>query len=58
MSPAQLVNVRGSMWRPNEAEMRDAQTGNRTVVTVESRRLDQGLKESFFTEAELVRGRP
>ena len=56
--PRQLVNVRGSMWRPNEAEMRDAQTGNRTVVTVESRRLDQGLKESFFTEAELVRGRP
>jgi hypothetical protein len=44
--PRQLVNVRGSMWRPNEAEMRDAQTGNRTVVTVESRRLDQGLKRA------------
>jgi len=55
---AQLVNVRGVLWRPNEVEMRDVQAGTRTVVQTESRSLDKGLRDSFFSEAELVRGRP
>ena len=54
----QFVNVRGTMWRPGEVEMRDTQAGTRTVTVVEKRSLDRGLKESFFSEAELVRGRP
>jgi len=54
----QFVNVRGSMWRPGEVEMRDAQAGTRTVMVTEKRSLDSGLKDGFFSEAELVRGRP
>ena len=38
--------------------MRDVQAGTRTVMIVESRSLDTGLKDSFFTEAELTRGGP
>jgi len=51
-----LVNVKGSAWRANEIEMRDVQNGTTTVIVVESRTVDRGLKEDFFTEAELTRG--
>lgn len=51
-----LVNVKGTTWRANEVEMHDVQGGTRTVVQVESRALDKGLKESAFTEGELTRG--
>ena len=51
-----LVNVTGTLWRAREVEMRDVQAGTRTVMVVESRSLDTGLKASFFTEAELTRG--
>jgi outer membrane lipoprotein-sorting protein len=53
-----LVNVKGTFWRAREVEMRDVQAGTRTVMVVEQRALDTGLKDSFFTEAELTRGRP
>lgn len=52
----ELVNVKGSVWRANEVEMHDVQAGTKTVVTIEKRMLDKGLKESLFTEAELMRG--
>ncbi|MBI4591171.1 MAG: outer membrane lipoprotein-sorting protein [Candidatus Rokubacteria bacterium] len=51
-----LVNVKGTLWRANEVEVRDVQAGTRTVVLVERRGLDAGLRESFFSEAELTRG--
>jgi hypothetical protein len=54
----QPVGVRGAIWRPNEADVRDVQAGRRAVVTVQPRRLDQGLEASVLAEAELVRGRP
>jgi hypothetical protein len=54
----QLVNIRAAMWRANEVEMRDVRAGTRTVLRVETRSLDRGLPDRFFTEAELVRGRP
>ncbi|MGH7353487.1 MAG: outer membrane lipoprotein-sorting protein [Candidatus Rokuibacteriota bacterium] len=50
-----LVNQSGSVWRANEVEMSDVQNGTRTLVTVESRVINQGLKDDFFTEAELIR---
>src|SRR5690242_6085119 len=53
-----VVNVKGTLWRAQEIEMRDVQAGTRTVMAVESRSLDSGLKDSFFTEAELTRGGP
>jgi len=53
-----LVNVKGTAWRPDEFEMHDVQAGTKTVVTVEQRAVDKGLKDDFFTEAELVRGGP
>jgi Outer membrane lipoprotein-sorting protein len=53
-----VVNVKGTLWRAREVEMRDVQAGTRTVMVVESRSLDTGLKDSAFTEAELIRGGP
>jgi RPA family protein len=50
-----LVNVAGTVWRANEIEMHDVQQGTRTLVTVESRSVNRGLKDDFFTETELIR---
>ena len=50
-----LVNVRGTLWRADEVEMYDMQTNGRTVLTLEKRTLDSGLKDSLFTETELAR---
>lgn len=51
-----LVNAKGSVWRADEVEMHDVQAGTKTVVAIEKRAQDKGLKESLFTEAELTRG--
>jgi outer membrane lipoprotein-sorting protein len=50
-----FVNVSGTVWRANEIEMEDVQQGTRTVVTVENRAVNRGLKDDFFTETELIR---
>jgi len=49
------VNVTGAVWRVDEVEMQDVQNGTKTILLVESRRFNVGLKDSFFTEAELTR---
>jgi outer membrane lipoprotein-sorting protein len=54
-SHRRLVNVAGAVWRANEIEMHDVQNGSRTVITVENRAVDKGLKDDFFTETELIR---
>ena len=54
-TPRQFINLTGTVWRPNETEMRDVQAGTRTIMAVEQRRLNTGLKESLFTELELTR---
>jgi len=51
-----LVNVKGSAWRADETEMHDVLQGTKTMVRIESRVVDGGLKDDFFTEAELTRG--
>jgi hypothetical protein len=53
-----LVNVRGTVWRASELEMSDVQAGSRTLVVIERRALDKGLKESQFTEVALTREGP
>jgi outer membrane lipoprotein-sorting protein len=53
-----LRNVKGSVWRADEVEMHDVQAGTKTIVDIEKRELDKGLKDSLFTEAELTRGGP
>ena len=50
-----LTNVKGTVWRPGEIEMQDVRNGTKTVLVVEARAVDRGLKEDAFTEAELVR---
>ena len=50
------VNVKGTAWRANEVEMQDVQNGSRTIMLFDRRHVDRGLKESFFTETELIRG--
>jgi outer membrane lipoprotein-sorting protein len=51
-----LVNVKGSAWRANEVEMKDVQNGTTTLIVIEHRAVDRGLKDDFFTETELTRG--
>ena len=51
-----VASIKGTLWRAGELEMRDVQAGTRTVLLAERRALDTGLKDSFFTEAELTRG--
>ncbi len=51
-----MALVAGTIWRPAEVEMVNEQNGNRTILVVESRAVDKGLKEDLFTEAELLRG--
>ena len=51
-----LVSVKGSAWRSTEFEMQDLLNGTKTIVTVEKRVVDKGLKDDFFSEAELTRG--
>jgi hypothetical protein len=51
-----LALVTGTIWRAGEIEMVNERTGNRTVLVVESRAVDKGLKDDQFTEAELLRG--
>jgi hypothetical protein len=53
-----LINVKGTVWRANEVEMADVQAGSKTIVTVERRAIDAGLKETAFTEAALTREGP
>jgi outer membrane lipoprotein-sorting protein len=53
-----VVNVQGTLWRAGEVEMRDVQAGTRTIMVIQHRSLDTGLNDSFFTEAQLTRGRP
>jgi len=50
-----LVNVAGTVWRADELEMRDVQNGTKTLVIVESRAVNRGLRDDFFSEAELIR---
>jgi len=50
-----LASVKGTVWRPGEIEMQDVRNGTRTVLVIEGRVIDRGLKEDFFTEAELTR---
>ena len=50
-----LTSVKGTVWRPGEIEMQDVRNGTRTVLVIEGRTIDRGLKEDFFTEAELTR---
>src|SRR5437763_3869697 len=50
-----LVNVKGPLWRADEIEMHDVQSNGRTILTLERRVLDAGLKDSLFTETELAR---
>jgi uncharacterized protein len=51
-----IKQIKGTVWRADEVEMQDVQNGTKTIVTIERRVQDQGLKDSFFTETELARG--
>ena len=50
-----FVNVKGTVWRANEIEMRDVQNGTSTITIIENRLVDRGIKDDFFTEAELIK---
>ncbi len=50
-----FVHVTGSVWRADEVEMHDVRDGTKTVIAIESRAVNRGLTDDFFTEAELTR---
>ena len=56
LTPREYVNVLGTAWRANEIEMRHVAVGTRTIMRVERRTLNSGVRETFFTELELTRG--
>lgn len=51
-----VKNVKGTLWRANEIEMRDMIAGTRTVNEVLDRTHDTGLKEELFSQLELEEG--
>ena len=51
-----LVQVRGTVWRANELQMHDVEAGTRTILLVEGRAVDKGLRENLLTEAGLTQG--
>lgn len=51
-----LTNIKGTAWRSGEYEMHDVQNGTKTIVVVEKRSVETGLRDDFFSEAELTRG--
>jgi len=53
-----LVQVSGTVWRATELEMHDLEAGTRTILVVEQRAVDRGLKESLLTETGLTQGGP
>lgn len=55
---ADLAVVKGQAWRAGASEMRDVQNGTKTLVVIERRAVDRGLRDDFFTEVELTRGGP
>lgn len=52
-----FVNLQGTVWAPDEIEMHDVQNNTKTIVTVEERKVNQGLGAHLFTEIELRRRR-
>jgi hypothetical protein len=50
-----FTTIKGTVTRPGEIEMQDVRNGTKTLVVIEKRAVDRGLKEDFFTEAELVK---
>jgi outer membrane lipoprotein-sorting protein len=52
-----FVNLEGTVWAPDEIEMRDVQNNTKTIVTIEERKVNQGLGAHLFTEVELRRRR-
>jgi fatty acid desaturase/outer membrane lipoprotein-sorting protein len=53
-----LVQVSGTVWRATELQMHDLEAGTRTILVVEHRAVDKGLKESLLTETGLTQGGP
>jgi len=51
-----LVQVKGTVWRASELQMHDVEAGTRTILLVEGRAVDRGLRPNLLTEAGLVHG--
>ncbi|MGH7340174.1 MAG: outer membrane lipoprotein-sorting protein [Candidatus Rokuibacteriota bacterium] len=49
------VKVAATAWRATEIVMQDVQNGTKTQLIVEERAVDRGLRDDFFSEAELTR---
>lgn len=47
----------GTLWRVNTVEMEDVKKRTKTILTVEERKINQGLSDQLFTERELTKGK-
>jgi uncharacterized protein len=52
-----LKSLGGSVWRANSIEMEDVKKHTKTILSVEERKINQGLSDQIFTERELTKGR-
>lgn len=50
-----LKSLGGPLWRANSIEMEDVKKRTKTVLTVEDRKINQGLADDLFTERELTK---
>ena len=52
-----LKAIGGTLWRANTTEMQDVRKKTKTLLVVDSRKLNQGLSDQLFTERELTKGK-
>ena len=52
-----LESIGGTVWRANIIEMEDVKKKTKTILTVEGRKVNQGLSDQLFTERELAKGK-
>lgn len=50
-----LKSLGGTLWRANSIEMEDVKKRTKTILTVEQRKINQGLTDDVFTERELTK---
>lgn len=51
-----LKSLGGTLWRANTVEMEDVKKRTKTIITIEERKINQGLSDQIFTERELTKG--
>lgn len=57
LSNHSVVNVQGTVWRPNKVLMNNIKKKHKTLVGIKSRKIDQVISKDLFTERYLLQGK-